>query len=115
MDGIAVLVEMEVECCRSSDDLEKLAPIGTKSFTSADFFLPRLRFLLEVLREEKGAECKVEVEVDGASVVAVAPADACLPTLAVRDSLSSIFGRSRVTSSTSVLPLAFTVRSRTRL
>lgn len=83
--GIAVLVELEVECCRMSDDLEKLAPIGTKSFTSEDFSLPRLRFLLEVLRWEEVAECKVEVEVEVASGVAVTPASECLPTLAVRD------------------------------
>lgn len=89
---VSALVGFEVVGCRSSDDLEKLAPMGTKSFPSADRFLPRLRFLLEVLRGEEVEECRLEVEVEGASAVAmaVAPADACLPTLAVRDSLSAI-------------------------
>ncbi len=90
MEGIAVLAESDVESCRSPDDLEKLAPIGTKSLASEDFFLPRLRLLLEALRGEEAEDCRFEVEVEGAFVVAVAPVDACLPTLAVRDSLTSI-------------------------
>ena len=82
--GIAVLVLIfEVEDC----GVEEL------SFTSAARFLPRLRFLLDVLRGEELEECRLEafeVEREMAVAVAVAPADdACLPTLAVRDSLSS--------------------------
>jgi hypothetical protein len=59
--------------------------MGTKSLTSEDFFLPRRRFLLEVLRGEEVAECRLEVEVEVGSAAAVAR----LPTLAVRDSPTS--------------------------
>ena len=67
--------------------------MGTKSFTfGVDFFLPRLRLLVEVLRVEVAADCRLEVEVEtGRSVAVAAAAGTRLPTVAVRDSLSVIF------------------------